>query len=91
MNYYQQAKGLIDYDDLYDRLVKNWPNIGNFIEREEIIKKTKSKSHNYNPNRNTKEITYIATIMKSYMAYDYKKNLDRLRIVNNRINKLGIY
>jgi len=84
---------MVDYDDLYDRLVKNWPNIDNFIDKKEIISKTKSKSHNYNPNSNTKEF-YMALVMKSFIIKDSELNKDRIKKANNRIkklNQLGIY
>ena len=85
---------MIDYSDLYDKLVSKWPNIEDYVDKKDIIHKTKSKSHNFNPNKGTKEIIYIATVMKGFLAYDYKKNLDRIKKSKNRIkklNQLGIY
>ena len=85
---------MVDYDDLYNKLVKNWPNVDDFIDKKDIISKTKSKSHNYNPNSNTKEFDYMALVMKSIMIYEYKLNEERIKKANNRIkkiNQLGIY
>ena len=85
---------MVDYDDLYDRLVKNWPAIVGFVDKQDIINKTKSKSHHYNPNKNTKKFDYMALIMKSCIMNDYRNTQDRIKKINNRIkklNQLGIY
>ena len=82
---------MIDYSDLYNKLVKNWPGITKYINKNDIISKTKSKEQNYNPNRNTKKFSYMAIVMKSFIMCDYNKKLDRNKNRKIKLKKLGIY
>ena len=85
---------MVDYDDLYDKITKNWPNVVDFINKDDIINKTKSREPSYNPKNNAKlgvsgPFPYFAQVMKSYIFKDVKDNQDRMKIINNRIEKLN--
>ena len=90
----KQFYKMLDFDDLYERLVKN-SGITGFINKKDIINKTKLHHyHHYKPNKNTKEFDYMALVMKSCIMNNYKNTQYRIKKINNiikKLNKLGIY
>jgi len=80
---------MVDYDDLYDKLLKMMFNgASNFINRNYIINKTKSKEQYYNPKLNTNPFPYFSTVMKHIIMVELKKNQVKITRINNRIKKL---
>jgi hypothetical protein len=80
---------MVDYDDLYDKLLKMMFNgASNFINRNYIINKTKSKEQYYNSKLNTNPLPYFSTVMKHTIMVELKKNQVKITRINNRIKKL---
>ena len=76
---------MLDFDDLYERLVKN-SGITGFINKKDIINKTKLHHyHHYKPNKNTKEFDYMALVMKSCIMNNYKNTQYRIKKINKDI------
>lgn len=78
---------MVDYEWLYDELIKNWP-IAEYVDRDKIINKTKSVAHKYNPKLNPNPIPFFSTIMRNNMLVAVKRDKERIDKVNNRVKKL---
>lgn len=80
----------IELSELYDKLVKHYKHISNYVDKEYIIDKTLSYKHKFNPNKGTSEKSFFATIIKSALFREYDKNKKRMEIVNRRNNKIDL-
>lgn len=98
MKYYQllqkmkanhNSVSIVDYDNLYDKITNNWGyNISKFINKDDIINKTKSKEIYYNPKLSTNPLPYFSTLMKHMILNEVNKKHERISKINKRIKKL---
>lgn len=80
---------MVDYDDLYDKIINNWGySVSRFISKDDIINQTKSREQYYNPQLNSNPLPYFSTVMKNMILYDVKKKHESISKINKRIKKL---
>lgn len=68
----------IDYSLLYDKVIKHWSHLNPYINKDDIIEKTRIKESIYNSTRRCSIETYLATIMRSYIVQEYVQNKKRI-------------